>query len=245
MKLESTISKLLANKTVLYVVSIIATLNIIGYIFYGNLTAVLYFIILALLVSYFSKNMIVILLTPLIFVNLFVNGQQQLRNVEGMENNDTKTADTTPVQTATTTPVNDQSQNEEPLMSSTSTEMDVSPSSSESFKNKKSNNKLDYAGTLKDTYESLNQFLNKEGMEALTNDTKALMEEQKKLAETMQGLGPIIQSFGPMMENMKGIMGGMNSGEGGLGNMENIQGMMKTLSGILPKSAANVSSNVE
>ena len=242
MKLESTISKLLANKTVLYVVSIISTLNIIGYIFYGNLTAVLYFIILALLVSYFSKNMIVILLTPLIFVNLFVNGQQQLRNVEGMENNETTNADTKTVQTATTTPVNNQ--NDESVMSSTSTstEMDVSPSSSESFKNKKSNNKLDYAGTLKDTYESLNQFLNKEGMEALTNDTKALMEEQKKLAETMQGLGPVLQSFGPMMENMKGIMGGLN-GEGGLGNMENIQGMMKSLSGILPKPAANA--NVE
>ena len=84
MKLETTIHKLLTNKIVLYIVSVVSILNVLGYLFYGNMNAVLYFAILAGLVYYFSKNMIIVLLVPLILVNLWAGSQYQINKVEGM-----------------------------------------------------------------------------------------------------------------------------------------------------------------
>ena len=84
MKLKSTVSKILTNKWVLNIVSLIALFNVIGYMIMGNFNNFIFFILLAVLVRYFSKNMIIVLGTPLLLVNLFAvkNGM-----FEGMENN--------------------------------------------------------------------------------------------------------------------------------------------------------------
>ena len=52
---------LLENKFVLYVMFFIALTTVFGYFMSNNCSAVLFFILLALLTNYFSKNMIVIL----------------------------------------------------------------------------------------------------------------------------------------------------------------------------------------
>ena len=70
MKLGSIASRILTNKMVLNVVSIIALLNVIGYVVMGDVESVAVFIVLAILVGYFSKNMIVVLGIPLIVVNM-------------------------------------------------------------------------------------------------------------------------------------------------------------------------------
>jgi hypothetical protein len=85
MKFKAAFSKFLTNKIVLNVVTVIAILNIIGYLSLGNYNGVAYFVILALLVTYFSKNMIIVLGVPIILVNLFVSRGALLK--EGMENN--------------------------------------------------------------------------------------------------------------------------------------------------------------
>ena len=71
MKLKSAITNFLTNKWVLNIVSLIALLNVIGYMVIGNFNNVIVFLVLAVLVRYFSKNMIIVLGIPLIFVNLF------------------------------------------------------------------------------------------------------------------------------------------------------------------------------
>ena len=241
MKLESTISKLLANKTVLYIVSIISALNIIGYLFYGNMTAVVYFIVLALLVSYFSKNMIIILLTPLVFVNLFVGSQQQIRNIEGMTN--AESSDDSKKQKLSSSQSDDD--NNTTTLSTASSSGEMEPLASESFKNKNNKNKLDYGATVKQSYEALNTMLGKEGMEALTNESKSLAEEQEKLANHIKDLKPIMQSIGPMVENMKGLMGGMSDMKGlmggeGLGDMGAMMESLSSLTSSIPKQSAAV-----
>ena len=82
MKLNSSVSKFLTNKWVLNIVSFLALFNIIGYMVMGNLNSVIYFIVLAVLVRYFSKNMIIVLGIPLVLVNLF---RVSNINIEGME----------------------------------------------------------------------------------------------------------------------------------------------------------------
>jgi hypothetical protein len=83
MKINSTVSKILTNKWVLNIISFLALFNVIGYMVMGKFNNVLFFIVLAVLVSNFSKNMIIVLGTPLIIVNLFT-----MRNgtLEGMKN---------------------------------------------------------------------------------------------------------------------------------------------------------------
>jgi hypothetical protein len=73
MKLKEVLSKFLTNKWVLKIVSLLAFLNIIGYIVMGNINSLVFFIILAVLIRYFSKNMIIILGVPLIIVNIIRN----------------------------------------------------------------------------------------------------------------------------------------------------------------------------
>ena len=70
MKLNSAISNFLTNKLVLHIVSFLALFNVIGHMVIGHYNIVVYFILIALLVRYFSKNMIVVLGVPLILVNL-------------------------------------------------------------------------------------------------------------------------------------------------------------------------------
>ena len=93
MKLKAELSKFLTNKWVLNIVAILAFLNVIGYIVLGNLNSAIFFIIVAVLVRYFSKNMIIVLGIPLILVNLLsLKGDF----TEGLENNTTSTTQNIP-----------------------------------------------------------------------------------------------------------------------------------------------------
>ena len=59
----------------------------------GKITAILFFIVLAILITQFNKNMIIVLGIPLILVNLFVAAGIS-KNIEGNQNmNDTKKKD--------------------------------------------------------------------------------------------------------------------------------------------------------
>jgi len=72
MKLSHVLQKLLTNKIVLNIVCALSAFNMIGYLVLGNLTAILFFIVLAILITHFSKNMIIVLGVPLILVNFLV-----------------------------------------------------------------------------------------------------------------------------------------------------------------------------
>ena len=84
MKVPSVLKNLLTNRIVLNIVSVLAIFNMIGYLISGNITPVLFFIVLAILITHFSRNMIIVLGIPLILVNLFV---MKASSIEGMETN--------------------------------------------------------------------------------------------------------------------------------------------------------------
>jgi len=60
------VKSLLKDKTVLYVVLFFAITNFFGYILLKNYDAVMFMVLVGLITSYFSKNMIVILLSSII-----------------------------------------------------------------------------------------------------------------------------------------------------------------------------------
>ena len=218
MKLNSTVSKILTNKWVLHIISLIALFNVIGYMVMGNFNNVIFFIILAVLVRNFSKNMIIVLGTPLIIVNLFA-----MRNgtFEGMTTkSDSESDDKESVKKALA--IKSQKNNDSSELpekdASLSDIVSADAARKEDFevgRRKNGGSKIDYASTIEDAYDDLNKILGSDGIKRLTSDTQGLMKQQMELAESMKAMTPLVQGMAPMIGQMKEMMKTMDgNGEG-------------------------------
>jgi len=82
MNFKATISNMLTDKFTRKIIFVLSLFNLIGYLVYRNFDAIIFFILIAGIVRYFSKNMTIVLLISIIIVNLFVF----IKNTkEGME----------------------------------------------------------------------------------------------------------------------------------------------------------------
>ena len=238
MKFNAVVNNFLTNKLVLNVVSFIALLNVIGYAVMGKFNNVLFFIVLAILVKYFSKNMIIILGVPLLVVNLL-----SLRSgsvFEGLENKDGTSATAA---TNTTTKENqkhldkaldDKKKQTSPMLPGTEDQSCVVSSNFKTYESfevgrkKNAASKIDYATTVEDAYDELNKILGSDGIKRLTSDTQGLMQQQADLAKSMEAMTPLIESIMPMAEKAQKMMESMDSGNGSLGS---VMEMAKKMSG--------------
>ena len=232
MKFKSIVSNIITNKYVLNIVFVLSILNILGYLILGNINAAIYFVLIGVLIRFFSKNMIIILGSALIISNLIVlknsregfdasgntidvsgnsidlSGNQTVQTIKtNLENNTNVQAAKANVQAAKTNEVTPP----------------PSPPVSESFEPKSNNKKagkynIDYASTVEDAYGELNKIIGGDGIKNLTSDTQNLMKQQVQLAEAMKGMGPLIQGMAPLMKQAQGMLGSMG-GEGGLGSI--------------------------
>lgn len=251
MKLKSAMSKFLTNKWVLNIIAFLSLLNVIGYFMIGNLNAVVYFIVFAILVRYFSKNMTIVLGVPLVLVNLLA----VRKNVsEGMEtrrddrknlvNSNTKT-DVKKKQEKnnkvenngkSSTPVVNNSVASKISSAADNLAQDVGDKQGfEPGRRKNRGYDIDYATTIEDAYDELNNILGSDGIKRLTSDTQNLMKQQMQLAEAMNSMGPIIKNIEPMVQNLQGMMGQMD-GKDGLGS---IMDLAKKISGQASPAPAN------
>lgn len=234
MKFNAAVTNFLTNKMVLNVVSFIALLNVIGYAVMGKFNNVLFFIVLAILVKYFSKNMIIILGVPLLVVNLL-----SLRSgsvFEGLENNnDNKSKSDN--QKNLDKALDDKKKQTSPMLPGTEQQDDKSGvvsanvKTDESFevgRKKNAASKIDYATTVEDAYDELNKILGSDGIKRLTSDTQGLMQQQADLAKSMEAMTPLIESIMPMAEKAQKMMESMDSGNGSLGS---VMEMAKKMSG--------------
>ena len=219
MKLSHVLQKLLANKTVLNIVAGLSAFNIIGYLVLGKLTAVLFFIVLAILITHFSKNMIVVLGVPLILVNLFVVSGV-FNTIEGNEVMGPKKEEQPKekIEEAKEKPDAEKQTEEKKIETVKDKKTD------ESFevgraKRRGAGNQIDYASTVEDAYDQLNSILGSDGIKSLTADTQKLMKQQMDLAKSMESVGPMIEGLGPMMKQAQDLLGGMD-GKGMEGIME-------------------------
>lgn len=224
MKLNSIVSKFLTNKLVLNIVSFLALFNIIGYVVMGNVNSVLYFIVLSVLVRYFSKNMIIVLGVPLILVNLF---RVSMSNIEGME---TETSDNSKVLDKVS---RENKLKEHVILPGTTDDGVVSSNvkTDEQFevgRPKNKGSKIDYASTIEDAYDDLNKILGSDGIKNLTGDTQKLMKQQMDLAKSMEAMTPLIEGIMPMAEKAQEMMKSMETNSGGLGS---VMDLAKKMSG--------------
>ena len=211
MKFKATISKLLTSSILLRSIFVLSLFNIIGYLVYRNYHAVIFFFLVAGLVKYFSNNMILILGIPLFVVNLFVLGKVTKEGMENSNSNESSSQDASNnmIKNAIKNKMNTDASNND-----TSSNNKKNEEPFEVGRNKKSKSDIDYASTIEDAYDELNNIIGGDGIKKLTGDTQNLMKQQLQLAEAMKSMGPLVeqmgplmQSVGPMLEQAKGMMG--------------------------------------
>ena len=78
------------DKNVLYIMLVIAVVNLLGYLMMGNFEAVVFFVIVAYLSTFFTKNMVIVFLISILATNFLMATKVNFRNKEGMQNNDKK-----------------------------------------------------------------------------------------------------------------------------------------------------------
>ncbi len=89
---ESSATTLATDKNVLYIMLVIAVVNVLGYLMMGNFEAVVFFAIVAYLSTFFTKNMVFVFLISILATNFLmvsrVNYLTFANAKEGMQNKD-------------------------------------------------------------------------------------------------------------------------------------------------------------
>ena len=223
MSISSKASKLLTNKYVLYIVLFLAVTTVFGYMSMNDTNSVIFFAMVSLIISVFTRNMIVVLGLSVLFTNLLAvtKGKSQTYK-EGLENKDDneskQNTNTKPKPVPAPAPVPVPKGTQAPL--STSQNVPSQPfaqpatETMESMKldssNKKgSKNRIDYASTLEEAYDNLDSILGGDGIKNLTKDTQKLMSKQQELFKSMETMAPMLNQAKSMLEgfDMKNLQG--------------------------------------
>ena len=233
MNLKSVASKILVNRYVLNIVLLLAILMVAGFVLMGDINSLALFVLMALLIVNFNKNMIVVLGIPMIMTSLFYVFNKKRR--EGMENNEKDEEDKKPEAKEkieeTKEKVADVVKSGNMTMTAVNSDTKIGNDKNndvktdESFevgRNKKGQYNIDYASTIEDAYDELNKILGSDGIKNLTDDTQKLMKQQMMLAESMQSMEPIIKGMGPLLEKAQGLLGNMGDNNGNLGSIQKL-----------------------
>ena len=219
---------LTTNKYVLYLVAFVALINLLGYMAMGKNICVLLFILIAIITSYFSKNMIFVLAVPTFLVGFFAVCDAVKSVQEGMKEgikppppedpedgdggeNDCDICKEENPDWEESGECDDRCAAEEGFAPKASEGTGAQGKGKQGYRNAgKKGDRIDYASTLEDAYSNLNKMIGKDGIKNLTRDTKALMDQQMQLATAMKGMQPLIGQAKEMMNSL-GELGDMET----------------------------------
>lgn len=200
------LDKLLNDKNVLYVVFVLAILNLLGYLVVQNIEAVVFFLIVGFLSTYFSKNMIIVLMIAIVSTSIFSSTRNTFVK-EGMSSQREHSK------------IGTESSNKQPVKENKNKKMNATPDDMKekqepegmtTVSNKaKKPNKLDYAGTLEKAYENLQNTIGEGGIEGLTVQTKKLLDQQESLMKNIKGMEPFLATAESFMSklDLEGLTG--------------------------------------
>ena len=239
---------LLKNKMVLYVVLFLAVTNVIGYLITDNMMAVVLFVLSGLATTYFSKNMIVVLVTSLVITSFFVGTKTAIRiNKEGMKNKKDKkdkkdkSGDKKDKKEKENFDDDDDEDDIEdtqheaakvirknkPMKKRESDKMNSKEEDNMKTKDKKNKITIDHQSTLEEAYDNLERMLGSDGIRNMTKDTKKLAEKQKKLMANIKNMQPMLQNATKMLEGLD--LEGMGNITKMMGNVTNLTKKMGLL----------------
>ena len=221
--------KLLNDKNVLYIVFVIAILNVLGYLMTRNIEAVLFLLIIGYLTTYFSKNMIIVLITTIILTSIFASTRttyvQEYSGKEGMTSSNKKNdSGNTKNKDKAKNEMNTQKQmvSDDDVAEDVDDDADSEEVSGKvsTISNKKGkDNYIDYASTLQKAYANLQTTVGEGGIEGLTNQTSNLLNQQKKLMKNIETMQPFLKTADSFMQNFN------------MDGLDGITGMLSKLTG--------------
>jgi len=214
MKLKS----LLKNKNFLYFVLFIAVVNTFGYLMIRDTKSVILFALVGLLASYFTKNMIIVLLSAIVVTNLYAGSILGLRIKEGMENHGEEEEE-------------DEDEDEEVMETFEHNEDDkkkkkkknkekMTPLRPADYPPSGKKPKLDPSGTLEAAYDHLDKLLDSGALDKMSTETQNLAAQQDKLLKNIDKLEPMLSRAEGMMNNMSKMGGVKKRLDNMLGNSE-------------------------
>ena len=240
--LEKTTKEVITNKYVLYVLLFFAILNILGFLVTNNFISLAVFALIGVLTSYFTKNMIVVLIVTLVASNLL---HLTRRTVETMANKEeskkkkhTKEGmggsmeddfdDAAPVKEEDSDSDNDDDHEESNHEESNHEESDhkkmmkngkVKGKDAPPVMKNKKNGGLNHQKTVQEAYGNIHKVLGDKNFKRMTDDTSDLLDKQNKLTESLNNMAPLLQSAESMlnkfdMDKMTGMLDSLNIGAG-------------------------------
>ena len=212
------LNSLLKDKNVLYVVLFLAITNIFGYLMLRNFDAIVFFFVVGFLSTYFSKNMIIVMIIAMISTNLLVGSKLLGSYKEGMTNQNTKNEHEN--ETKTHKKKDNKKHPIEHMDTLSPANIDGSDDdTTDEIQGAKP--KINFASTLESAYDNLDKLLSSESINKMTADTQRLAEKQQVLMGNIEKLVPFIGKA----EN---LLKGMNSDKMG-GMLEKMQEQMSSL----------------
>jgi hypothetical protein len=200
------IKSLLRDKNVLYIVAFLAATNVLSYLMAGNYESIVFFGVVGYLATYYSKNMIVILLISMLATNLILGTRMLKRNVEAMDNKRKEE-----VKEEEETPSHPFSGDSSP--GKITSEQMLSNKNAKATKPKeKMQPNIDYAATLEQAYDNLDNLIGQDGIKKMGEQTERLASKQKELMQNIEAMAPMLQKAGSLLESMP---------LEGLGNLQN------------------------
>ena len=226
-------NSLLKDKNVLYVTLFIAITNMFAYLMFRQFDAVLFFIIIGIITSHFSKNMIIIMLTAILSTNFAIGIKMIGKVKEGMENKkmDKKKMDNKKMDKkkdmmpkAPPTGMNNPKKTKEKFTQQLNPARVNAMSDDEGSEDDYEDHaKVDYASTLESAYDNLDKLLSSDAINNMSEDTHRLAEKQKMLMGNINKLQPMMEKAGSLLEGLN--VGDMN------GMLDNLQGKLASIGG--------------
>ena len=200
MKLKS----LLKNKNFLYFVLFIASVNTFGYLMMRQTEAVMLFALVGFLTTFFTKNMIIVLLTAIVVTNVYAGSVLGVRIKEGMESKSDEDEDEEDDEGKEGM---DHEEGEKKKKGKKEGMPSLKPADVPPNGKKP---KLDPAGTLEAAYDNLDKLLDSGAIDKMSSETQNLATQQDKLMKNIDRLEPMLGLAEGMMEKMGNLnIGGM------------------------------------
>lgn len=223
-KVPKVLVNLSTNKYVLYGVAFLSLFSLIRHVMMGHFNLAILFILIGYITHFFSRNMVVVLLVPLLLVTLSTYtgimqegfdtlADQSTDNKLSSEAGNPKEGDNSLVAAKDVDAEGKMEIPDPPIMPGTMHPDIVAGKapSDEAFEvgRKKGGQtsiaqpaRIDYGSTIEKAYDDLNNVLGSEGIQRLTQDTQKLMKQQMELANAMKGMTPLLDQAQSMMKSL-------------------------------------------
>ena len=225
MKLQA--PAILKNKYVLYVLLVLAIINVLGYVALQDYDSLALFVAVGVLSTYFSKNMAVNLLLSIAVTSLIAVNKRVVEGMKNKEEDDDEEEEEKPKKKAKKAKKGKKGKKEGMGRScSNNTECDTgetcsanqcvttttsgfqnnvppsSPASIDEDDDEAVGDRIDYAATMEQAYDNLQTMLGDDGIKSITSETKKLVNQQKDLMKTLNSMAPVLNTAKETLSGM-------------------------------------------